>query len=156
VITLLVFFVNDKNSTDLNLSHFFCALGLKMSGPQQWQEVALDLLELFRGKIFVLFCCLGLVFVTPVFTFFCTIFVIHEKKLTAVSPFSSWALGYLGLLGTWAPGLLCTWTLGHFYPRVYAVNRREYILLCCCCCCCWCWCWEAFNKTWHYFCRRDS
>jgi hypothetical protein len=31
---LLVFFVNDKNSTDLNFSHFFCALGLKMSGRQ--------------------------------------------------------------------------------------------------------------------------
>jgi hypothetical protein len=23
--------------TDLNFSHFFCELGLKMLGPQQWQ-----------------------------------------------------------------------------------------------------------------------
>jgi hypothetical protein len=34
-----------------------------------------------------------------------------------------------------------------FYPRVYVVYRRVYILLCS-----WCsWCWEAFNQTWHYF-----
>jgi hypothetical protein len=39
---LLVFFVNDKNSTDLNFSHFFCALGLKMSGPQQSQLLHVD------------------------------------------------------------------------------------------------------------------
>jgi hypothetical protein len=71
----------------LNFSHFFCALGLKMSGPQQWQEVALDLSELFRGKIFVLFCCLCLVFVTPVFTFLYD-FCHSRKKLTAVSPLS--------------------------------------------------------------------
>jgi hypothetical protein len=25
--------VNDKNRTDLNFSHFFCELGLKMLGP---------------------------------------------------------------------------------------------------------------------------
>jgi hypothetical protein len=53
---LLVFFVNDKNSPDLNFFALFCALGLKMSGPLQWQQVALDLSELFRRKIFVLFC----------------------------------------------------------------------------------------------------
>jgi hypothetical protein len=29
--------VNDKNRTNLNFSHFFCELGLKMLGPQQWQ-----------------------------------------------------------------------------------------------------------------------
>jgi hypothetical protein len=29
--------VNDKNRTDLNFSHFFCELGLKISGHQQWQ-----------------------------------------------------------------------------------------------------------------------
>jgi hypothetical protein len=29
-----VFLVNDKNCTDLNFSHFFCELGLKMLGPQ--------------------------------------------------------------------------------------------------------------------------
>jgi hypothetical protein len=34
---LPVFLVNDKNHTDLNFSHFFCELGLKMLGPQQWQ-----------------------------------------------------------------------------------------------------------------------
>jgi hypothetical protein len=84
-------------STDLNFPHFFCELGLKMLGRQQWQllhvekdeqvirlgkhklhnynktwranicEVALDLSELFHCKIFVLL--LGLVFNTPVFTF---------------------------------------------------------------------------------------
>jgi hypothetical protein len=45
VIPLPVFLVNDKNRTDLNFSHFFCELfvnffcelGLKMLGPQQWQ-----------------------------------------------------------------------------------------------------------------------
>jgi hypothetical protein len=37
VIPLLVFLLNDKNCTDLNFSHFFCELGLKMLGPQQWQ-----------------------------------------------------------------------------------------------------------------------
>jgi hypothetical protein len=37
VILLPVFLVNDKNRTDLNFSHFFCKLGLKISGPQQWQ-----------------------------------------------------------------------------------------------------------------------
>jgi hypothetical protein len=36
-IPLPVFLVNDKNCTDLNFSHFFCELGLKMLGPQQWQ-----------------------------------------------------------------------------------------------------------------------
>jgi hypothetical protein len=77
--------VNDKNSTDLNFSHFFCALGLKMSGPQQWQEVALDLSELFRGKIFVLFCCLGLVFVTPVFTFFVRFLSFTKKTNSGIT-----------------------------------------------------------------------
>jgi hypothetical protein len=33
VIPLPVFLVNDKNCTDLNFSHFFCQLGLKMLGP---------------------------------------------------------------------------------------------------------------------------
>jgi hypothetical protein len=84
---------------DLNFPHFFCELGLKLSveGRQQWQllhvekdeqvirlgkhklhnnkticEVALDLWELFRGKIFVLL--LGLVFNTVVqCLLFCTI-----------------------------------------------------------------------------------
>jgi hypothetical protein len=37
VIPLPVFFVNDKNRTDLNFSHFFGELGLKILGPQQWQ-----------------------------------------------------------------------------------------------------------------------
>jgi hypothetical protein len=41
VIPLPVFLVNDKNCTDLNFSHFFCELGLKMLGPQQWQLVNL-------------------------------------------------------------------------------------------------------------------
>jgi hypothetical protein len=85
VIPLLVLFVNDKNSTHLNFSHFFCALGLKMSGPQQWQEVALDLSELFRGKIFVLFCCLGLVFVTPVFTFFVRFLSFTKKTNSGIT-----------------------------------------------------------------------
>jgi hypothetical protein len=35
-------------------------------------------------------------------------------------------------------------TLTYFYPRVYEVYRRVYILLCCCCC------WHgSFNQTWH-------
>jgi hypothetical protein len=38
---LPVFLVNDTNCTDLNFSHFFCELGLKMLGPQQWQLVNL-------------------------------------------------------------------------------------------------------------------
>jgi hypothetical protein len=33
LIPLTVFLVNDKNRTDLNFSHFFCELGLKMLGP---------------------------------------------------------------------------------------------------------------------------
>jgi hypothetical protein len=37
VIPLPVFLVNDKNRTDLNFSLFFCELGQKMLGPQQWQ-----------------------------------------------------------------------------------------------------------------------
>jgi hypothetical protein len=37
VIPLLVFLLTDKNCTDLNFSHFFCELGLKMLGTQQWQ-----------------------------------------------------------------------------------------------------------------------
>jgi hypothetical protein len=49
-------------------------------------EVALDLSELFHGKIFVLFCWLGLVFVTPVFTIFVQ-FLSFTKKLASVSPF---------------------------------------------------------------------
>jgi hypothetical protein len=36
-----------------------------------------------------------------------------------------------------------------FYPRVYVVYRRVYILLCCCSCSCCC-SWEAFNQTWQY------
>jgi hypothetical protein len=37
-----------------------------------------------------------------------------------------------------------------FYPRVYVVYRRVYILLCC-----WgSWCWEAFNQTCQYIGRR--
>jgi hypothetical protein len=37
-----------------------------------------------------------------------------------------------------------------FYPRVYVVYRRVYILLCC-----WgSWCWEAFNQTCQYIVRR--
>jgi hypothetical protein len=51
VIPLLVFFVNDKNSTDLNFSHFFCALGLKMSGPQQWQLLHVEKDEVIRNPI---------------------------------------------------------------------------------------------------------
>jgi hypothetical protein len=37
VIPLPGFLVNDKNRTDLNFSHFFCELGMKILGPQQWQ-----------------------------------------------------------------------------------------------------------------------
>jgi hypothetical protein len=36
----------------------------------------------------------------------------------------------------------------YFYPRVYVVYRRVYILLCCSCC------WEAFNQTCQYFGRQ--
>jgi hypothetical protein len=36
-----------------------------------------------------------------------------------------------------------------FYPRVYVVYRRVYILLCCWCCWC-CWCCDAFNQTCQY------
>jgi hypothetical protein len=36
--------------------------------------------------------------------------------------------------------------VNNFYPRVYVVYRRVYILLCCCCS----WCWEAFNQTCQY------
>jgi hypothetical protein len=35
--TAASFLVNDKNCTDLNFSYFFCEMGLKMLGPQQWQ-----------------------------------------------------------------------------------------------------------------------
>jgi hypothetical protein len=38
-----------------------------------------------------------------------------------------------------------------FYPRVYVVYRRVYILLCCCCCSC---SWEAFNQTCQYIGRQ--
>jgi hypothetical protein len=37
-----------------------------------------------------------------------------------------------------------------FYPRVYVVYRRVYILLCSCSCCFW----EAFNQTCQYFGRQ--
>jgi hypothetical protein len=36
-----------------------------------------------------------------------------------------------------------------FYPRVYVVYRRVYILLCCCSCS-----WEVFNQTCQYFGRQ--
>jgi hypothetical protein len=42
VIPLPVFLVNDKNRTNLNFSHFFCELGLKMLGPQQLLHVEKD------------------------------------------------------------------------------------------------------------------
>jgi hypothetical protein len=61
-------------SQDLNFPHFFRQLSLKMFGRLQWtlfvdffaDQVSLS--ELFRGKIFAL--NLGLIFDTPLFTFF--------------------------------------------------------------------------------------
>jgi hypothetical protein len=52
----------------------------------QWTLFAdqVRLSELFRGKIFVLI--LGLIFDTPLFTFFCTILT-PSKILASVSPF---------------------------------------------------------------------
>jgi hypothetical protein len=82
VIPLPVFLVNDKNRTDLNFSHFFCELGLKMLGPQQCSE------KLFRRKIFVCFCWLGLVFITLCLLFlydFCHL----PKKRASVSPLAT-------------------------------------------------------------------
>jgi hypothetical protein len=40
---------------------------------------------LFRGKIFVLFCCLGLVFVTPVFTFFVRFLSFTKKTNSGIT-----------------------------------------------------------------------
>jgi hypothetical protein len=43
--------------------------------------------KLFRGKIFVLFCWLGLVFITlQCVYYFCTIFVIHQKNWLRYHP----------------------------------------------------------------------
>jgi hypothetical protein len=42
MIPLPVFLVNGKNCKDLNFSHFFCELGLKMLGPQQWQLLHIE------------------------------------------------------------------------------------------------------------------
>jgi hypothetical protein len=85
---LPVFLVNDKNRTDLNFSHLFCKVGLKISGPQQCQllHVEKDQREKHPESIFVqniseklIFCWLGLVFITPVFTIF-VLFLSFTKK----------------------------------------------------------------------------
>jgi hypothetical protein len=125
-----------KNCTDLNILVNFGQLSLKMLGLRNWLilhvekdqqvlrlgktititkrniciywEVALDLSELFRGKIFVLFSWLGLVFITLCLLFLYN-FWRHLKNCQILLPLCS-------LLLLWhLCQLLHLWHLWHLW-----------------------------------------
>jgi hypothetical protein len=79
------------------------------------------------------------------------IIIKKQKKPTGTPPWWATLTWWWGFKGssvnkpTLALGQDLVQELGlAFYPRVYVVYRRVYILLCCSCSCC---SWEAFNQT---------